>query len=367
MKKYSLVILTILLGLLVSCGDDDSYMPMTETEEVPVVTDDDQGVDLASVPFDTLSEYGFFNGNLADLNPNQGVLEYSLINKLFSDYSVKKRFIWMPSDVTATYDADDKLLVFPVGTIIIKNFFYDNVLPENSRRILETRMLIRTADGWEFADYVWNDEQTEATYDLEGSNVDIMWELNGETRSVNYRIPNASECQTCHKTGDTSIPIGPKPQNMNRSFTYPDGDTSNQLDKWVEMGYLQSFPMDVATLIDWEDTTAPLKDRVRNYFEVNCAHCHIDNGHCSYRPIRLDYTSSILDENLGICVPPDENIGGGTTHIINPGNTGRSVLYSRLNTTAEEIRMPLLGRTLIHDEAIALIEEFINQLETECD
>ena len=376
MSKYYLALTTILFTLLVSCGNDDNYTPMGETDDDPIMTDDDGGgtdddmgvtIDLTTVPFDTLSEYGFFDGNIANLVPNNGVLEYSLINKLFSDYSVKKRFIWMPEGVTATYDADDKLLVFPVGTIMIKNFFYDNVLPQNTRRILETRLLINTANGWEFADYIWNEAQTEATYNLDGSNVDIMWELNGETRSVNYRIPNIGECQTCHKTEDTSIPIGPKPQNLNRQFTYADGSTANQLDKWIEEGYLQSAPADISTLVDWQDTSAPLKSRVRNYFEVNCAHCHKDGGHCSYRPIRLDYTSSVLDENLGICVEPDEDLGNGLSHVIRPGNIGRSTLFFRLNTTAEEVRMPLLGRTLIHEEAITLIEEFINNLEIECE
>lgn len=374
MSKYYLTLLTFSFALLLSCGNDDDYTPINETDDDPIMTDD-QGtvdemnvtVDLTSVPFTTLSEYGFFDGNLADLVPNQGVLEYSLINKLFSDYSIKKRFIWMPEGVTSTYDSDDKLLVFPIGTILVKNFFYDNVLPANSRRILETRMLIRTSEGWEFANYVWNEEQTEATLDLDGSNVDIMWELNGETRSVSYRIPNVVECQTCHKTGDTSIPIGPKPQNLNKLFTYSDGTTANQLQKWLDAGYLQSFPNTINNLVDWEDTSAPIRDRVRGYVEVNCAHCHIDEGHCSYRPIRLDYISSTLDENIGICVEPDEDLGGGLSHIIKPGNIGRSTLFFRLNTTAEEVRMPLLGRTLIHDEAIALIEEFINQLETECE
>ncbi len=375
MSRYFLALTTLLFTVFISCGSDDNYTPMNETDDGPIMTDDDGSmeeeenitIDLSAVPFDTLSEYGFFEGNLANLIPNNGVLEYSLINKLFSDYAVKKRFIWMPEGATATYDTDDSLLLFPIGTIIIKNFFYDNVLPENTRRILETRLLINTTDGWEFADYIWNEAQTEATYNLDGSNVDIMWELNGETRSVNYRIPSEAECQTCHKTGDTSVPIGPRPQNLNRQFTYTDGTTANQLDKWIEEGYLQSIPANVSALVDWLDTSAPLKERVRGYFEINCAHCHIDEGHCAYRPIRLDHTSSILDENLGICVEPEEDLGNGISHIIRPGNTGRSAMYFRMNTTAEEVRMPLLGRTLIHDEAITLLEEFINDLDTECD
>jgi len=380
MSRYLWGVLLCTTFFIFSCSDSDDYMPIANTDDVDSMTDDTTDdedstdddmdnsvltIDLSAVPFDTLSEYGFFEDNIADLAPVEGVLEYSLINKLFSDYSIKKRFIWMPENVTATYDADDSLLNFPVGTIIIKNFFYDNVLPENTRRILETRLLIRKDDGWEFADYVWDESQTEATFSLNGSNVPIEWELNGETRSVNYRIPNGTECQTCHKTGDTSIPIGPKPQNLNMTFTYSDGD-ANQLTRWVEEGYLQSFPSDVNALVYWQDDTQPIEERVRSYFEVNCAHCHIDEGHCSYRPIRLNYAATTDDVNLGICEIPDENLGNGLTHIIRPGNIGRSTLFFRLNTTAEEVRMPLLGRTLIHDEAITLIEEYINQLTNEC-
>lgn len=387
MKQLQKVTLRLVQSLLVcsmflilSCEGDDNYTQIEEQEEM---MDDDMGndnpddddmdadsslvIDIDNTPFDTLAEYGFFQGDMANLNPVNGVLEYSLINKLFSDYSIKKRFVWMPEGVTGVFDGDDSLLDMPVGTILIKNFFYDNVLPDNTRRILETRLLIHKEDGWEFADYIWNEDQTAAVYDLDGSTVPITWELNGEVRSVDYRIPNSSECQTCHKTGDTSIPIGPKPQNLNMTYTYGDGTTANQLGRWVETGYLASAPTNVQALISWTDETASVENRVRGYFEINCAHCHIAEGHCSYRPVRLNYTLSNDPENIGVCVVPDEDLGNGLTHIISPGNTGRSTLFFRLNTTAEEVRMPLLGRTLIHDEAIDLIETYINQLTEICD
>ena len=36
-------------------------------------------------------------------------------------------------------------------------------------KIIETRIMIRKSDGWIFADYVWNEDQTEADLDLNGS------------------------------------------------------------------------------------------------------------------------------------------------------------------------------------------------------
>ena len=39
------------------------------------------------------------------------------------------------------------------------------------------------------------------------------------------------------------------------------------------------------------------------------------------------------------------------------------MLYYRLNTTDESYRMPLHGRTIIHDEGLQIIEEWINTLQ----
>ncbi len=73
--------------------------------------------------------------------------------------------------------------------------------------------MIKKDEGWIFANYIWNDDQMEAIYNLDGTNVEIEWTENAVTNIVNYRIPSASECITCHKVYDTSIPNGVKPKN----------------------------------------------------------------------------------------------------------------------------------------------------------
>ena len=45
---------------------------------------------------DNLSEYGFFEGKLADLKPTKGVVPYTLNAPLFSDYAQKLRFVQLP-------------------------------------------------------------------------------------------------------------------------------------------------------------------------------------------------------------------------------------------------------------------------------
>lgn len=303
------------------------------------------------------------------MNPVYGVLPYKPINSLFTDYAHKKRFIWMPNDVKATYIEDFKSLNFPTGTILIKSFYYNNVLPENTTKIIETRLMIRMESEWIFANYIWNDEQTEATLDMTGSTVNIEWQEGSATKSTTYRIPSGAECLVCHKVSNIPTPIGTKPQNINSSFLYDDGNT-NQLEKWNLFGYLDNTNLpetsEIETVVNWLDTNESLDLRARSYLDINCAHCHIQDAHCSYRPIRLGFNETSDPNKYGECIVPDENIDNTLTHIVSPTRANRSVMYYRINSTDESVRMPLIGRTILHDEGVILIEEWINSLTTVC-
>src|SRR5690606_7803304 len=108
-------------------------------------------------------------------------------------------------------------------------------------------------DGeWMFANYVWNEAQTEAFYDMEGSFVPVTWLQNGQTKEVNYRVPNGVECVTCHNSSEIPLPIGIKPQHLNKNYNYADG-TKNQLQKWKEVGYLTEFPNQINTMVNYLD------------------------------------------------------------------------------------------------------------------
>jgi len=315
-------------------------------------------------PHATLSEYNFFNGDLKDLNPTFGVVPYDLITPLFSDYAKKKRFIWMPNGVRGNYNGDHSPLELPTGTILIKNFFYNNVQPSNETRLIETRLMYKKPTGWDFANYVWNDEQTEAFFTNQGSTLNLSW-LEGESvKSTNYRVPSRAECFTCHNQLDQPTPIGFKPQNINKDFAFADG-ISNQLRKLSEIGYIESdYPSNIISTVDWKDDSQPLDERVRSYLDINCAHCHSDLGHCNYRPMRFEYQFTSDPENIGVCVEPETQFIPNS-YIVKPNDTDLSILYYRLSTTDESFRMPLLGRTINHDEGIALIEEWIATL-TNC-
>lgn len=366
MRRSPLVLLALVLAVQ-SCRkdtDEPMVMPPADPEQPtsPVVFDPE------AVPYATLSEYHFFDGELKDLQPVYGVLPFEPISPLFSDYAHKKRFIWMPGVAQAEYVADEELFDFDDGTVLIKNFYYENVQPAGDTRILETRLMYKLNGQWEFANYVWNEDQTEANFDLVGSYVPLSWvDEQGATRDVVYRIPNEAECLTCHKNNVVPIPIGPKPQNLNSTLAYPEG-SMNQLAKWASMGYLNgNYPSTIATTVRWDDPAQELDLRVRSYLDMNCATCHSDSRHCDYRSMRFAFDDTEDPVNLGVCVEPDDPIVPGQTHIVSSGYIERSMLYYRITATAEEERMPLIGRTLVHEEAVAMIEEWINSLSPACE
>ena len=364
-KQSSFIISLIVCLTIFSCTSDDYYTPIPEPQEIEPEEISPVIFDIAEVPYQTLSDYNFFDGDLKDLSPVYGVLPYDLNSSLFSDYAKKKRFVWMPDDVSAAYVNDYSPLNFPIGTVLIKNFYYNNVQPANDTRIIETRLMINKADGWIFANYIWNDDQSEAIFSLEGGLTDIEWIENGVPKSTTYKIPPESECFTCHKIAAIPMPIGPKPQNLNKDHAFSDG-VFNQLEKLKEFGYLNgSIPTDINTVIDWQDDSQSIDLRMRSYMDVNCAHCHSEDAHCHYRPVRFAFNENDDEINLGACVEPEEQFGG-LTYIVSPGNINRSMLHFRLSTTLAQRRMPLLGRNLVHEEAVEMVEEWINSLTTIC-
>jgi uncharacterized repeat protein (TIGR03806 family) len=365
MKKYYLLSIFILItsvSILISCSDneEEQYIPVS-----PVV------VDLTQVPYPKLSDYKFFEGEMKNQTPSLDVIPLEPASGLFTDYASKKRFIWMPNGSQLTYVSDNQILNCPVGTVLIKNFYYTTIQPGNTTQIIETRLMIRKSDGWKFYEYLWRDDQTEAdlvagTDFANGSTKTITFKKpNNEIITTDYRIPSDAECLACHKKNEIATPIGIKPQNLNHNIVYG-GVSKNQLQKLVEQGYLQSYPSSITSTIDYHDTTKSLELRARSYLDANCAHCHQDQARCDYRALRLAFGETSNPANLGICVTADEEISPTLQRLITPGIPSKSVIHYRLSSNDESERMPMLGRTIIHDEGVSLIEQWISSLTQSC-
>lgn len=313
-------------------------------------------VDLARVlapdPAPTLADYRLFTDARAD-TPNTRLTPYALATPLFSDYADKARLVFVPPGTAAMYTASG-VLEFPVGTVLVKTFQYGT-------RKIETRLLIRKADGWVPNTYVWNDAQNAATLKRTGARVPVTW----GGRTIDYAVPNANQCKQCHLSGDAVTPIGPRARNLNVAFAYA-GGSENQLAHWTRTGVLRGAPASgVARTPVWDDVRETLDGRARAYLDVNCAHCHSRKGFASNSGLYLD-----LEETdpaaLGIGKRPVAagRGSGGHQFAIAPGDPAASILAHRMESTEPGVMMPQFGRTVPHAEGVALIREWIAKLPT---
>ena len=294
----------------------------------------------------TLSEMGIYAGDLADLEPADGVQLYELNTILYTDYAKKQRLVRLPNCQTMGH-VDDLLPTYPDNTIISKTFYYDLNETDNTEnnKIIETRVIIKINGAWHLGNYVWNDAQTEAVLDDSTSPIIVPFSYvneSGVNVNLNYEIPTMEQCIQCHHTFDEEIIlIGPNLRNMNfvPSFT-----GQNQLDHFIEKGILTGIESasEVGYMPNWEDTSASLSDRGRAYLDVNCAHCHRPGGEVP--PFLFtDYRYETPLEDAGIVVNVDE-------------------IKSRFNSTVFGFGMPLIGRTIIHDEGKTLLFEYLDSL-----
>lgn len=361
MKQLNLILSVFLLLVIVSCSGSDSedYVIVDPVEEIP-----DVSVEPDQEPYAKLSDYHFFVGNLKNLKPNAGVEPFRPSSELFTDYAHKQRFIWMPENVSANYVADDKPFDMPIGTVLIKNFYYNYTYGSNDSYIIETRLMIKKDSGWSFANYVWNDGQTEAHLNTNGLTLEIDWkaDASGPVHNTAYKVPSLNDCMVCHRNGDDFVPIGFKPQNLNSNYAYENG-TRNQINHLRTKGYIQNVPNSINSTIDFKNTQADLQLRVRSYFDINCAHCHIDGGNAAYSQLRFAFAETSDLSKMGLCVTANlQPEGTMNPLIINGGNAAASTLPYLMQANDMYFMMPRIGRTMVHQEAVDLVNQWIGSL-----
>ncbi len=300
---------------------------------------------LADVSFlPLLSQMGVFTTTMSQLIPVEGVQIYEINSELFTDYAKKQRLVRLPNGQKMRENDSDLLPLFPDNTLIAKTFYYniDDRDPGLGKKIIETRILLKIEGSWQVGDYIWNSAQTEATYRETGSTEAISYiDIDGNTQNVAYIIPSKQDCFTCHNNSANTFPIGMKLRNMNFIPSYTG---QNQLDYFTANGLLEgAVSSEITVLPDWTDGTNSLSDRARAYMEINCAHCHQPGG--PVPPVyNLDLRLETPYEDSGIS---DSRLG----------------ILDRFESTEPFYRMPQLGRTVVHDEALLMLTEYIDSLD----
>ncbi|NVJ86256.1 MAG: hypothetical protein HWE15_08115 [Algoriphagus sp.] len=362
-KKLERVFLIFLSSLLAfSCKTDSekSTNPIFDPQKVEEIAD-------GEFPYQWLSTYGFFEGDIKDLSPIDGLIPYEPASPLFTDYAHKSRFVWIPEGEKAKISGDE--LDLPIGSVLIKNFYYpaDFSKPAGERRIIETRLMIHQSSGWEAFPYIWNDSQTDAILKVVGGETEVTYrDENGKNQIINYLIPNKNQCKTCHNKNEKLDPLGVEVKHLNYQKEI-NGKSVNQLAFWTEQGKLERFLGEDQhpKMIDYSNESLPLADRAKAYLDINCAHCHREEGPASTSGLFLGYEQTD-PLKLGINKTPVAagNGAGNFQFDIVPGKAEESILIHRMNSTEVGVAMPEIGRSTIHREGVELIKAWINSMES---
>ncbi|MPY26022.1 SO2930 family diheme c-type cytochrome [Shewanella sp. YLB-07] len=391
MKNSSLLLLII--TLITACGGSDSDSnaqqdPVTDTPTTPTPPSPISVCELGSSTInwdalltencDDLAQYGLFiDPSTPTSSPVSPGILYQLSTQLFTNYANKHRFVFIPEGEQASFHPSEAF-DFPIGTVLAKTFSmpYDTqVIGVENEVLIETRLLIRRATGWTTLPYLWQDGK--ATLIQAGADIPHSLNHQGKTESFDYHVPSRAKCKLCHqlnRDGNSIIsPIGLKAHLLNHDINYQ-GQIINQLTLWQELSMLTGLPNtdDIASGAAKEithapnlfDTDADLTLRVKGYLDINCAHCHRAEGFASISGLRLGFNIDHTSYQYGICKQPPGWDGGakGLSYDIVPGDGEHSILAYRQELSEPKDRMPPLGRSLTHTEAVAIIKNWIDTL-----
>jgi uncharacterized repeat protein (TIGR03806 family) len=288
--------------------------------------------------------------------PNARVAPYGLNTPLFSDHADKARFIYVPAGKTIGYRAEG-VLDFPVGSALIKHFGFTRA--DGSLDLIETRLLVRQADGWKAWPYVWNADDSAATLKKAGVRLAVVGRDDREQPlALDWQVPNVNQCKGCHASGGELVPIGPKARNLNGDYS-----GENNLARLARLGLLETAPADAPKLPSWDDAAVSLNDRARAYLDVNCGHCHSRAGPASNSGLFLTW-ETLAGASLGIGKGPVAagRGSGGRMVSIAPGKPDASILVYRMDSVEPGTMMPELGRTQRHDAAVRLMRAWIENM-----
>ena len=280
-----------------------------------------------------LSDFHFFAGTSA----SPELLPYRLNTPLFSDYTDKDRFVFVPAGQKMGY-RETGVLDLPVGSALIKTFRY------GATRI-ETRVLLHRATGWVALPYVWVGD--DAVLKRAGTRVAV----NANGKPIDYAVPNVNQCKECHALDGAMTPIGPKARNLNDGV---------QLASWASAGRIDRLPSAPPRIPRFDDTSAPVAVRARAYLDVNCGHCHNLRGAASNSGLNLTWETTDPTA-LGIGKHPVAagRGSGGLEVAIDPGHPERSIIIHRMASVEPGVAMPELGRATVHKEGVALVTAWI--------
>lgn len=294
-----------------------------------------------------LSAAGIYADRLT-LAPADGFVVYEPPHPLYSNRATKQRLLWLPPGTRIAVGPDG--WGFPLGAVLVKTFSYRHVEGRFGDVAIETRVIRRAADGWQYGVYHWDEGGDEARLAAPRwpEARFLLEDLNGS--DFTYVIPGELDCEACHAThGDPPV-IGLGPGNLDPALA-----------------------LDRPELFEAPPAADPLPARseperaAMSYIVGNCAHCHHgaprgDNASFDLRP------AALVANTVG--VPTESSASGDGIRVV-PGDPAGSALYEAVVSArdpgyAGDFKpMPPVGIVDLDREAADILADWIDSLEAE--
>ncbi|HWY74291.1 MAG TPA: PA14 domain-containing protein, partial [Verrucomicrobiae bacterium] len=359
------------VSITVAAGTGLPYGLTTNGALAPFLNQRMPGSYVGSIPL-LLSQTGAYS-DTANRVPAVGLISYVPNVPFWSDGAVKSRYLGVPNNGGFASPpqqigfAPTGQWTFPAGTVFVKNFdlVVDQTNSNTPLRRLETRLLVRDTNGAVYGvTYKWRPDNSDADL-LAGSLTEAVLVTNtAGVVTQNWYYPSPADCLVCH-TPVASYVLGVNTRQLNGTNTYPStGVTDNQLRTLNRLGLF--YPaFNEANITNYEqlssvtNQTVPLVQRARSYLDANCAQCHQPGG----TGITFDarYDTPLTNQNI-VNAMAAFPLGYDHAKIVAPSDIWRSVLYDRMNSLDNTIKMPPLARNLIDTNAVTTLAAWINSL-----
>lgn len=315
---------------------------------------------LGSNPPDKLSETGVFQ-DTQRLILAEAFVPYELNHPFWSDDAIKQRWVSTNAENEPVQAFADRSWQIPQGTVFVKHFEMEMRTGDpDSRRRLETRLLMKTADSVYGVTYRWDEDNEDAHLVPDSGLEEEIWitDPDGTSHSQTWLYPSRTECLDCH-TEVGGHALGFSTPQINRS-TEIHGTRENQLLRLIETGSIQGevepdggWPR----YVDIDDTFHSVEYRVRSYLAANCASCHQPGGPTlSTWDARLTTPTDqmqLINHNVQVYSFWNNH------RLVDPGVSERSMLPMRLSSLGS-FYMPPTGSFKVNTQGMNLVKEWVD-------
>ncbi|HET8937867.1 MAG TPA: hypothetical protein VFN67_30695 [Polyangiales bacterium] len=283
-----------------------------------------------------LSQTGLYS-NVTNRTLGADVQLFSPSYPLWSDAAGKNRWIRLPAG--AQIDTSDMdVWKLPIGTKLWKEF-------EQNGHAIETRYMAKygpTEQDWLFIAYQWNAEQTEASAVPQGVE---------NAAGGSHDIPSVATCKQCHNSAPMAA-LGFS------ALQLAHGGPGLTLDTLTAAGQL-SAPPATALAIPGD----PVSVQALGYLHGNCGGCHNDRATQNFgvAETKIVFWQSAQQlsslEQTSTYVNLVTNTRGDLTRLVHGLN--------RMKMRDRFTQMPPLGTEVVDAQGVALVESWVNQLQTQ--